>query len=65
MIKWLKKQLDKLHHCGNDLAQWGAGRWYVRYPDGKRSVAMHYGTAKNYADIFGGKVFHVEDQEAV
>ena len=64
MIKWLKRQLDKFH-SGNQLTQWGSGRWYVRYPDGQRSKTMYYRTACNYADIFGGKVFHVEDQEAV
>lgn len=34
------------------------GRFYVRYPDGKRSQPFYYGTARNYAKLFGGKVVH-------
>lgn len=31
-------------------------RWYVAYPDGKRSVAMAYDVAIDYAKIFGGSI---------
>jgi len=63
LIKWLKRQWDKFHHCGNDIAQWGQGRWHVRYHDGNRSTTMHYSTACDYGDIFGGKVIHINDKE--
>lgn len=33
-------------------------RWYVRYPDGHRSVGMKYSVARSYRAIFGGAVFH-------
>lgn len=32
------------------------GKFYVRYPDGKRSILMYYKTAKDYAEIFGGEL---------
>lgn len=31
-------------------------RWRVRYPDGNVSIKMDWGTAHNYAEIFGGEV---------
>lgn len=62
MIRWIRRQFDKLNG-GNQFTQWGNGRWYVRYNDGNKSCSMHYITACNYADIFGGKVFHVDDKE--
>lgn len=34
------------------------GRWYVRYPEGFRSVGMKLYVARSYARIFGGKLFH-------
>jgi len=34
------------------------GRFYVRYPDGKRSQRFHYGTARTYAELYGGKIVH-------
>jgi hypothetical protein len=36
------------------------GRFYVRYNDNEKSMPMDYSTAKDYADIFGGKVIHRE-----
>lgn len=32
------------------------GEWVVIYDDGKMSRAMRYGTAKDYAAIFGGTI---------
>lgn len=34
--------------------------YQVIYPDGKRSVAMPYGNACDYRDIFGGTVVKVD-----
>jgi len=62
-LRQVRRYWDTFHHCGSDIAQWGQGRWYVRYHDGTRSTTMHYTTARDYADIFGGKVIHVNDKE--
>lgn len=32
------------------------GKFRVKYPDGKISQKFSYKTAKNYSEIFGGKV---------
>ena len=32
------------------------GEWYVRYPDGQRSMRMKYRNAQDYAAIFGGTI---------
>ena len=60
---WFRRQLDKLHG-GNSLTQWGYGRWFVYYPDGKRSATMYYSTANEYAEIFGGTVHHYSELPA-
>lgn len=58
MFLWFKKFLDVFHNAGY-VSQWGRGRWYVRYNDGKRTVLMNFSTAHGYAEIFGGTVKHV------
>lgn len=62
MFRWICKQIDKWR-TGNQLTQWGCGRWYVRYSDGNKSTTMLYSTACNYAEVFGGRVLHVTDIE--
>lgn len=57
MFSWLKIQIDKWR-TGNELTQWGAGHFYVLYPDGEKSTTMYYRTALEYAEIFGGHVYH-------
>lgn len=32
------------------------GKFKVEYPDGKLTHPMDYDTAKNYSEIFGGKI---------
>jgi hypothetical protein len=41
------------------------GKWFVKYTDGNFSQNFDYGTAKDYAEIFGGEVFHVSKKEEV
>lgn len=60
MINKLAKFIDRFRG-GNQLTQWGCGRWYVIYDDGQKSTTMHFETACGYARIFGGKVHHVSD----
>ncbi len=59
---WLRKQYDKLEQSNGLLKK---GKWYVRYPDGKRTSAMTYDAAKSYRERFGGKVWHLTDTELV
>lgn len=67
MFTWIKRQLDKLPTSPGLVMP---GKWYVRYTDpsngpcqGKRSDNVTYDVATNNAKIFGGKVYHVDDQE--
>ena len=39
------------------------GKWYVLYSNGERSQRFYYRTAKDYAKMFGGEVFHIEDTD--
>jgi len=38
------------------------GRFYVLYNNGKRSHNMSYTTAKDYAEMFGGTVYHASQE---
>ena len=42
---------------------WGTAHalFYVEYLDGKKSCRMTYKVATNYQEIFGGKVFEVDN----
>lgn len=40
-------------------------RWIVEYSDGKRSERMDKSAARNYADLFGGKVICVEKRKGL
>ena len=60
LFRWILKFID-LFEGGNELTQWGNGKWYVQYPDGKRSVTMYHHAACEYAEIFNGKVVSVYD----
>jgi len=62
MLKAIRRFIDRFRG-GNELTQWGNGRWYVRYRNGEKTHTMYYSTACNYAEIFGGTVFHVTDKE--
>lgn len=43
---------------GWHMVEASSGRFYVRYPDGKRSQRFYYSTACDYAEMFGGSVIH-------
>lgn len=43
---------------GLTLADRYRGRWYVRYPEGQRSIGMTLSVARTYRRLFGGKVHH-------
>ena len=55
----LKDKILDRPHSEMMLFQRIYGRFYVMYTDGKRSQNMSYSTAKNYAEMFGGTVYHV------
>lgn len=52
---------DKFH-VGNMLVESGWGRFRVLYNNGEVTSPMSYGSAINYASIFGGKVQHIKSQ---
>ena len=41
------------------------GKFHVMYDDGKKSQNFDYSTAKGYAEIFGGKVYHSETNKCL
>lgn len=43
---------------GQNMVQATFGRFYVRYPDGKRSQRFYYRTARQYAELYGGRIVH-------
>lgn len=53
--RWLRRYPTREILCG--------GPFYVRYPAGEKSVGMPYHQAKNYADAFGGRVWHINQRE--
>jgi len=40
------------------LANRYRGHWYVRYPEGYRTIGMRLSAARTYRHIFGGRVYH-------
>ena len=57
MIKWLKRQLDKLPSSPGLIQP---GKWYVRYPDEQKTHNMTYDVCKNLKEIYGGSIHHVD-----
>lgn len=53
---------SRLHRVLRALFPW-AFAWRVRYHDGQWSEAMRLGTARGYAEIFGGEVRPAEDRD--
>ena len=55
---WLDKPKGSKHElmCFKEIE----GKFYVVYPDNKRSQKMDYYCARNYAEIFKGKVHHIK-----
>lgn len=60
--KFIKRLVDSIPSrdgmIGNQAL---SGRWVVVYRDGARSQRMFRRTARDYAQMFGGRVFHVSD----
>lgn len=55
-INWIKIQFYKLQSSDSTLRGILYGKFYVIYPDGKKSINMYYNVARDYASIFGGDV---------
>jgi len=60
IIKAIEVAYFKRVGNGNDSMMQGQlnGRFYVIYPDRKKSVRMFYHQACSYRDIFGGEVMY-------
>lgn len=43
---------------GLTLADRYRGKWYVRYPEGFRSIGMKWSVARTYRKLFGGTLHH-------
>lgn len=63
MFTWF----DKFWSAGGEslLNQQMRGKFFVKYKDGLQSQNFDYRTANDYAEIFGGEVFHISKREEV
>ena len=59
MLAWLKVQIDKLHG-GRQITESSNGLFRVHYFDGGKTTPMYWHTAKEYAQIFGGEIYHIK-----
>lgn len=58
----LRRFLDRFRDCGDLLiTHMFHGKFVVRYPDGQWSQPFDYRTAKQYARMNGGLVWHIDD----
>lgn len=53
----LRILIDK-GRTGWGLIESTAGRFSVRYSNGQHSRPLYYKTARDYAEVFGGRVIH-------
>lgn len=53
----LRILIDK-GRTGWGLVESTAGRFSVRYSNGQLSRPLYYKTARDYAEVFGGRVIH-------
>ena len=56
IYRFFLRQFYKIAHYESRGEDGARGKFRVKYNDGKISQKMCYGNAKNYAEIFGGKV---------
>lgn len=62
MFTWF----DRFWSTGDMLLhQQARGKFFVKYEDGNFSQNFDHKTAKDYAEIFGGEVFHISKKEEV
>lgn len=61
LLARLRIAVDKWRIAGEMKCHQAArGRFFVLYNDGEKSMPMDHSTARDYAEIFGGKVIHKE-----
>lgn len=63
VLKWFRTQWRKYAGFDGDrlmMFHQAHGKFYVVYPDGKRSQRMGWKCANDYRDMFGGEVKEVE-----
>lgn len=56
LIQKIKIQYHKLFNFGMLMHHKANGKFYVVYPDGKKSQAFSWKIANDYKDMFGGQV---------
>ena len=50
--------IDK-YRSGRPILESSLGRFRVHYFDGGVTIPMYWGNARNYAEIFGGYIYHI------
>ena len=65
MFKFIARQISKLRIGNRESRDYNHcyGKWRVIYPDGFISEAMCYDVAKDYREIFGGKIEYIIREE--
>ncbi|EKY4113683.1 TPA: hypothetical protein ACGW3M_000977 [Pseudomonas aeruginosa] len=58
ILTTLRILIDK-GRTGWGLIESTSGRFIVRYSNGQQSRPFYYKTARDYADVFGGRVIHI------
>jgi len=61
MLRWVRLLLSPRYEGLLDRTP--TQDYVVIYPDGNRTIAMPYGNAEDYRDIFGGCIVHVNELE--
>ena len=41
------------------------GKFFVKYPDGNRSIKMFYKNAKTYSELFKGEIWHIPSNKVI
>ena len=39
--------------------------FFVKYPDGNRSIKMFYKNAKTYSELFKGEIWHIPSNKVI
>ena len=62
LFKWIRTQWRKFSYSGGGLMMFENiyGKFFVVYPDGKKSCKMSWCTACDYKELFGGEIKEVD-----
>ena len=68
MIKIIFEYIEIWFHkkqYGTPLQETYMGKFFVKYPDGNRSIKMFYKNAKTYSELFKGEIWHIPSNKVI